>query len=51
MLVIDACVLAVALIDDGQDGDAARHRLRGERLAAPSARIHRTPLGDRSREL
>lgn len=36
MLVIDASVLAVALIDDGPDGDLARARLRGERLAAPS---------------
>lgn len=36
MLVIDASVLAVALVDDGPDGDLARARLRGERLAAPS---------------
>lgn len=36
MLVVDASVLAVALMDDGQDGDAARGRLRGEDLAAPS---------------
>lgn len=36
MLVIDASVLAVALTDDGTDGDAARGRLRGETLAAPA---------------
>ena len=36
MLVIDASVLAVALLDDGPDGDLVRHRLRGERLAAPA---------------
>ncbi|KGN31647.1 twitching motility protein PilT [Knoellia sinensis KCTC 19936] len=35
MLVVDASVLAVALADDGSDGDAARTRLRGETLAAP----------------
>lgn len=35
MLVVDASVLAVALADDGADGDAARSRLRGEDLAAP----------------
>ena len=35
MLVVDASVLAVALADDGEDGDQARARLRGERLAAP----------------
>ena len=35
MLVVDASVLAVALADDGVDGDAARTRLRGEDLAAP----------------
>lgn len=35
MLVVDASVLAVALADDGVDGDAARDRLRGEDLAAP----------------
>ena len=35
MLVVDASVLAVALADDGPDGDAARSRLRGETLAAP----------------
>lgn len=36
MLVIDASVLAVALLDDGPDGDAVRDRLRGEQLAAPA---------------
>jgi predicted nucleic acid-binding protein len=35
VLVVDASVLAVALADDGRDGDRARARLRGERLAAP----------------
>ena len=35
MLVVDASVLAVALADDGLDGDAARARLRGETLTAP----------------
>lgn len=35
VLVVDASVLAVALADDGLDGDAARARLRGETLAAP----------------
>ena len=35
MLVVDASVLAVALADDGPDGDTARARLRGETLAAP----------------
>ena len=32
VLVIDASVLAVALIDDGPDGDALRDRLRGQAL-------------------
>jgi predicted nucleic acid-binding protein len=36
VLVIDASVLAVALVDDGADGDALRARLRGETLSAPS---------------
>lgn len=36
MLVIDASVLAVALLDDGQDGDTVRDGLRGEQLAAPA---------------
>jgi predicted nucleic acid-binding protein len=35
VLVVDASVLAVALADDGKDGDKARARLRGEHLAAP----------------
>ena len=35
MLVVDASVLAVALADDGRDGDTARARLRDERLSAP----------------
>jgi predicted nucleic acid-binding protein len=35
VLVVDASVLAVALADDGRDGDRARARLRGEDLAAP----------------
>jgi predicted nucleic acid-binding protein len=35
VLVVDASVLVTALADDGADGDAARARLRGRRLAAP----------------
>ena len=35
VLVVDASVLVVALADDGTDGDKARARLRGERLAMP----------------
>jgi len=35
VIVVDASVLAVALADDGPDGDRARVRLRGERLTAP----------------
>ena len=35
VLVVDASVLAPALGDDATDGDTARARLRGERLAAP----------------
>jgi predicted nucleic acid-binding protein len=35
VIVVDASVVAVALADDGHDGDHARHRLRGERLTAP----------------
>lgn len=35
MIVVDASVLAPALGDDAGDGDRARGRLHGERLAAP----------------
>ena len=35
MIVVDASVIVTALADDGSDGDRARDRLRGERLAAP----------------
>jgi predicted nucleic acid-binding protein len=35
VLITDASVLVVALADDGPDGDQARTRLRGERLALP----------------
>jgi predicted nucleic acid-binding protein len=35
VLVVDASVLATALADDGQEGDIARARLRGQALAAP----------------
>jgi predicted nucleic acid-binding protein len=36
MIVIDSSVLVNALADDGDDGDAARHRLRRDgRLSAP----------------
>jgi predicted nucleic acid-binding protein len=35
VIVVDASVVAVALADDGRDGDHARDRLRGERLTAP----------------
>ena len=35
MIVVDASVIVTALADDGPDGDLARDRLRGERLAAP----------------
>jgi len=35
VLVTDASVLVVALADDGQPGDSARARLRGEVLVAP----------------
>jgi predicted nucleic acid-binding protein len=35
VIVVDASVLAVALADDGQDGDHVRARLRGEQLTAP----------------
>lgn len=35
MIVVDASVLVTALADDGPDGERARVRLAGERLAAP----------------
>lgn len=35
MLVLDASVLANVLADDGADGTAARHAIRGEDLHAP----------------
>jgi predicted nucleic acid-binding protein len=35
VLVVDASVLATALVDQGHDGDTARAALRGESLAAP----------------
>jgi predicted nucleic acid-binding protein len=35
VLVIDASVLVPAMADDGDDGDSARARLRGETLFAP----------------
>jgi len=35
VIVADASVLAVALADDGPDGDQARARLRGERVILP----------------
>jgi predicted nucleic acid-binding protein len=35
MIVVDASVLATALVDEAVDGRRARRRLRGERLAAP----------------
>ena len=35
MIVVDARIVVTALADDGPDGDRARLRLRGERLAAP----------------
>ncbi len=35
MIVVDASVVAPALADDGDDGDRARARLYGERIAAP----------------
>ncbi len=36
MIVVDASVVAPALADDGHDGERARARLAGERLAAPA---------------
>ena len=35
MVVVDASVLAPALVDDGPDGDTARASLAGQSLAAP----------------
>lgn len=35
MIVVDANVLATALGDDGEDGDAARQRLHAEQMVAP----------------
>ena len=35
VLVTDASVLAVALADDGPDGDRVRARLRGEHISIP----------------
>ena len=35
MIVVDASVLVTGLADDTADGDSARQRLRGERIAAP----------------
>jgi predicted nucleic acid-binding protein len=35
LIVVDASVIVTALADGGPDGDRARDRLRGERLAAP----------------
>lgn len=35
MIVVDASVLAPALVDDGSNGDTARSRLTGEHLLAP----------------
>ena len=35
VIVVDASVVVTALSDDGQSGDRARGRLRGEVLAAP----------------
>lgn len=51
VLVVDASVLAVALADDGSDGDQARARLEREELAAPElldleiASVLRSQLG------
>ncbi len=55
MIVVDASVLATALGDDGEDGDAARERLLGEELAAPEIidlevmSVWRRTLGDERR--
>jgi predicted nucleic acid-binding protein len=36
MIVVDASVMATALVDDGADGQRARARLQGEDLIAPA---------------
>jgi predicted nucleic acid-binding protein len=36
VIVADANIVAVALLDAGENGDLARERLRGERLVAPA---------------
>lgn len=57
MIVVDASVLATALGDDGDDGDLARERLRGEDLAAPEiidlevTSVWRRTLSDERRAL
>jgi predicted nucleic acid-binding protein len=35
VIIVDASVLVVALVDDGSEGDLVRRRLHGEQLAAP----------------
>jgi len=35
VIVVDASIVVTALADDGHEGDMVRHRLLGERLAAP----------------
>ena len=35
MIVVDASVLAPALLDDGKDGDRSRSRLRNDQVCAP----------------
>jgi predicted nucleic acid-binding protein len=35
LIVVDASMVVTALADDGPEGDRARARLKGERLAAP----------------
>jgi predicted nucleic acid-binding protein len=35
LIVADASIIVTALADDGPDGDRARLRVRGERMAAP----------------
>lgn len=52
VIVVDASVLAAALLDDGRSGERARQRLRAQGLAAPElihleetsvARLSRAP--------